>query len=290
MRAVVRCLLLIGFATGCSGTGLLGDGTSISVGTFHHGLLRRGHPLPVRGEGYRVPPLWATRGNNYGTDELVEAIQRAARRVRREYPGNILGVGDLSPRGGGTSLFHRSHENGRDVDLIWFAVDEQSRPVAPADSMPRYDATELRAHPPRADARVRFSPFSPRRFDLKRNWALIRALLEDPYVEIQYLFCHQGLKQRLLDYALSIGEDPALLERADAILRQPGDSLPHDDHLHVRIFCSAEDRPYGCVDHGPVRWWKKRYKYLPPARPGNFLEAIARLSVSPFPGLHHFIP
>ncbi|MEO8214535.1 MAG: hypothetical protein ABI560_15140, partial [Myxococcales bacterium] len=48
------------------------------------------------------------------------------------------------------------------------------------------------------------------------------------------------------------------------IIRQPSDSEPHDDHMHVRIYCDPNDRALGCSDHGPVRWWKKRWKYMTP--------------------------
>jgi penicillin-insensitive murein endopeptidase len=272
------------------GPGFFTDGTSVSVGMFNHGLLRHGRALPPDGEGYTVPPLWRERDARFGTDEMVGAIQRAARRVRREYPGGMLGVGDLSPRGGGDSKLHRSHENGRDADLIFYAVDEQERPVAPASSMPRYGA-DLHARPPLPTEGVTYGPFSPRRFDVKRNWALVRALLEDAHVEVQYLFCHELLKQRMLAFARSIGEDPDLVARADAILHQPGDSLPHDDHLHLRVYCARDDRALGCVDRGPTRWWKKLWKYLPPPRdPAVLGDAIARLAPTLLLPLARFVP
>ena len=275
---------------GCAGPGLFTDGSSASVGTFTSGLLRRGRPLPDEGEGLAVPKLWRERGARYGTDELVTAIQRAARRVQREYPGGQLGVGDLSLRGGGESTLHRSHENGRDADLIFFAVDDRERPLAPVEAMPRYLGAELRAHPPHPTEGVTFGPFTPRRFDVRRNWALVRALLQDPHVEVQYLFCNSLLKERLLEHARSRGEDPDLIDRAAQLLHQPGDSLPHDDHLHLRIFCAGDDRPLGCADRGPVRWWKKRYKYLPPARLVDLADLLARLRANPFLAGRSFIP
>lgn len=252
-------------AAGCYGPGFFTDGTSVSVGSFNHGALRRGARLPDHGEGYVIPALWRQRGANYGTDELVAAVQHVAARVRREYPGAILGIGDMSLRGGGDSVLHKSHENGRDLDLIYYAVDEHGRPVAPVDSMPRYPYWDGRARAPLPQEHgVVFGPFSPRWFDVPRNWALVRALLEEPKIEIQYLFINRRLRERLLAWAAEQGEDPALLDRAEAILHQPGDSAPHDDHLHVRIFCAEDDRPFGCADRGPVRWWKKRYKYMVP--------------------------
>ena len=273
LPAVVAALSM---TAGCAGPGYFTDGTSVSVGAFNHGALRRGARLPARGEGYVVPTLWTTRGNNFATDELVAAVEHAARRVRREYPGAILGVGDMSQRGGGDSVLHRSHENGRDLDLIYYAVDERGKPVAPADSMPRYPFFDLRAREPLPPEHgVVFGPFSTRFFDVKRNWGLVRALLEEPGIEIQYLFIHARLRERILAWAAEQGEDPSLLERAEAILHQPGDSAPHDDHLHVRIFCAESDRAFGCRDIGPVRWWKKRYKYMVPTVPRIGVDELA---------------
>jgi hypothetical protein len=142
--------------------------------------------------------------------------------------------------------------------------------------MPRYPFFDLRAREPGPQEHgIVFGPFSTRFFDVRRNWALVRALLEEPGIEIQYLFIHARLRERLLAYAAEQGEDPSLLERAEALLHQPGDSAPHDDHLHVRIFCAGDDRAYGCRDAGPVRWWKKRYKYMVPTVPRIGVDELA---------------
>ena len=257
----VLASLLLG---GCVGPGLLTDGTSVSMGTFNHGHLRRGRRLFPQGDGYVIPQLWQERGANFGTDELVSAIRRAAKRVSKEFPGGVLGVADLSLPGGGDSQLHRSHENGHDADLIWFALDDDGKPTPPVDCMPRY-GVGLRALPPHETPGVMFSEFTPRKFDVRRNWALIRALLQDPEIEVQYLFINNRLRNAVLDYARNHKEDEELLDRAESILRQPGDSLPHDDHLHVRIYCSPTDRGLGCRDNGPLRSWRKRYKYMPPS-------------------------
>jgi penicillin-insensitive murein endopeptidase len=265
------CLL-----AGCYGPGFFTDGSSASVGSFNHGALRRGARLPFTGEGYVVPNLWRERQSNYATDELVTAITHAAMRVHREYPGSLLNIGDMSQKRGGDSVLHRSHENGRDADLIYYAVDAQGRPALAADSMPRYPYWDGRARQPeKQEHGVVYGPFSPRWFDVPRNWALVRALLEEPSIELQYLFIHARLRDKLLAYAAARGEDPLLLERAEVILHQPGDSAPHDDHLHVRIFCAEDDRAFGCSDKGPVRWWKKRYKYMTPAAPRVPIDELA---------------
>ncbi len=274
---------------GCIAPGILTDGSSVSGGTFHNGYLRRGKRLPDQGVGYVIPALWQTRGANFGTDELVAAIRRAAKRVAKEYPGGMLGVADLSLPGGGESPLHRSHENGHDADLIWYAVDEKGKPVMPTDCMPTY-GRNLWAGPPHATPNVEFGPYTPRRFDVRRNWALVRALLEDPQIEIQYLFVHTRLRRLLLEQAAQLGEEQELIDRAEALLKQPGDSLPHDDHLHLRIYCAPSDRQLGCQDYGQLRWWRKRYKYMPPRHlqePSS--RKVARLFIS-HPGARPSMP
>ena len=101
-----------------------------------------------------------------------------------------------------------------------------------------------------------------RRFDPLANWVLVKQLLSDPEIEVQWIFVKTELRELMLAAARNDGEDPALIERAQGVLSQPGDSLPHDDHLHLRIYCPGADRQYGCVDFGPVRWMKKHLKYF----------------------------
>jgi penicillin-insensitive murein endopeptidase len=165
MRRLGLLISAVTVMAGCAAVGGVDDGTSLSRGGSNRGALLNAVELPVRGEGYAIPANWAQRGLNYGTEELVGAIVRAARRVRLEDPGSTLFVGDLSPRRGGASAWHRSHQSGRDADLHFFALDPEGKPAATPSSMVRFD--DLGASP-------------GRRFDVARNWLLVRALLEDP--------------------------------------------------------------------------------------------------------------
>lgn len=250
-RALLAALLPL-CSTGCVARGFFTDGTSVSLGRADRGLLRGGRPLPLAGEGWEVPPTWADRGMHWGTDELVEAIERAAAAVEEQHPGGLLGVGDLSRRGGGNVTLHRSHENGRDADLIFYAVDETGAPVGPFDgAMPRYRAADLRSRPPYEAPPGVAVP--ARWFDVARNWALVEALLTDPTIDVEYLFISEKLRERLLDYAATTHAHPEVIRRAQLALRQPHGFPPHDDHLHLRIRCPSGDRALGCVDEGRVR-------------------------------------
>lgn len=258
----VACGALV--LAGCAGPlGL--DDTSASIGTHAYGALRRPAALPLDGDGYTVPTPWRGRRSNYATDELVRAIVRAARVVERTQAGGQAAIGDLSRRGGGASIEHRSHQNGRDVDIFYYAIDRDGRSARPGEAMVRYaaDGRAVRwspAHGQRPPSR----PVPTYRFDARRNWAFVRSLLSDPDVEVQWIFMHRALGALLIRDAAEQGEDPALLARAAFIIHHPSDAEPHDDHMHVRVYCDPSDRTVGCVDRGPVRWWKKLWKYMAP--------------------------
>jgi penicillin-insensitive murein endopeptidase len=249
-------------AGGCAGP-LAIDFASASLGTSADGALRRPAALPFDGEGYTVPGPWRSRHANYGTEQLVGAVVRASRSVDRQLPGGVAAVGDLSHREGGGSAQHRSHQNGRDVDVFYYALDGGGRPVVPGEAMFHFaaDGRATRWSPPKG-VRAPAAAVPDVRFDARRNWAFVRALLADPGVEVQWIFMQRGLAASLLAAATAAGEDPALTARAAFIMHEPSDSEPHDDHMHIRLYCAPEDRRLGCADRGPVRWWKKMWKYM----------------------------
>jgi penicillin-insensitive murein DD-endopeptidase len=240
------------------------DGTSTSVGWHANGTLRSPEVLPVEGDGYLVAGPWRERQSQYGTDELVATMVRATRTVARRH-GGVAAIGDLSRRNGGASAEHRSHQSGRDVDLFFYAQDSAGAPVLPGVAMLRYDRNgkAVRWSPAKGRA-APAAPVPPHAFDVRRNWTFIRALLTDPEVEVQWVFVQRDLAAKLLQQGAADGDDAALLARAAAIVRQPSDSEPHDDHMHIRIYCDPSDRGFGCDDRGPTRWWKKHWKYMSP--------------------------
>lgn len=279
---VASAVCVLGGCASVGGPAGIQDGTSLSYGWHNRGRLVSGVRLPATGDGYAVPRTWALRGNLYGTEELVGLIVRAGRRLAVEQPDAPLFVADLSPAGGGRSKWHRSHQTGRDVDLILFALDETGKPSAEPTQMAAF-AEDGRA--PVLDAAGKPVPGRFVTFDVDRNWRVVRALANDPAADIQYLFLADHLRTRLLAHAASIGESADVIASADALLRQPGDSAKHDDHLHVRIYCPLDDRSLGCRDMGPLRWWKKTYKYLPIARiAGALARPVPFLALGPFCG------
>jgi penicillin-insensitive murein endopeptidase len=78
----------------------------------------------------------------------------------------------------------------------------------------------------------------------------------------------------LIDYARAKNEPAELLWHAETVLLQPSDSLPHDDHLHLRISCTPEDSLAGCSGGGP------RWEWLKPDAPPAPLDAATLLAIA----------
>ena len=96
---------------------------STSVRNPNDGSLRGGVPLPLTAPGLRFNPSRDPEAR-FGTVEVVRALVQAARRVDGELGGLPLTINDLSLAGGGPIPHHRSHQSGRDVDVLFYQLDE----------------------------------------------------------------------------------------------------------------------------------------------------------------------
>lgn len=211
---------------------------SVSVGDTSHGYVVNARQLPV-GEAWGVLPKQAARDLAWGSDELVGLLERAAT-VFHARTGSRMWLGNIGRRGGGDIAWSVSHNSGRDADLALSYLDARGAPVDPPDLV--------------ALDRSGLSKDGKYRFDAARTWQTIRALVSDP-VPVQYLFLSEPLKQKVLNHARIAGEPAALVTRAADVVRQPGGALPHNDHIHLRIYCSARDVEGGCHDTGLVHPW-----------------------------------
>ena len=218
---------------------VVGHSRSISLGRAARGFLRHGVPLPPRAGVWLKP---TARGQHFGTAELVTLVVHAATQVASAYPESQLVVGDLSRQGGGRLRPHRSHRSGRDVDLGFYLRDAAGERL---DRAPAFVAMRASLRGVRRGVTYRF--------DVERNWAFVRALLEHPEIHPQYIFVARPMKRALLDHARDTGAPDAIRERAARVLDQPRGS-PHWSHFHLRIFCPPNDRP-GCVDDPPFYPW-----------------------------------
>jgi penicillin-insensitive murein endopeptidase len=223
-----------------------------SIGSPNRGVLVDGTQLPRESEGLR----WL-RGNDrhWGSPRFTAAIAHAAARVARERPGANLRVGDLStPTGGGPLAPHFSHRSGVDADLLFYVTTLEGIPVD-SPGFVHFGADGIA----RDEAHGRWL-----RLDLEREWLLVRALLDDPEARIQWIFVSDVVQAMLLEWALAHGDAAEIIRRAQTVMLQPNPGGVHDDHLHVRTTCSAEEMVAGCETIGPRRPWLS-YELLPPA-------------------------
>jgi penicillin-insensitive murein endopeptidase len=245
-----------------SGEGAVG---SISCGSVNRGALASGRAIADEGTGFVAPEPWRSRGLRYGTDELVDLIERAARAVLRRYPGAPLAVADLSAEHGGPVARHRSHQSGRDVDLVYFAIDRAGEPLPNDGHMPLFGvdgrATSAQSPAPAPEIQERF-------FDLARNWALVQALATDPDVRVDRIFVSRRIRDWLLAYAAAAGVPEPVRVRVRAVLSIPVGVEAHNDHMHVRIGCSPDDAASGACSEAPAPRRRHRRRYRAPVRCG----------------------
>ncbi len=214
-----------------------------SVGAPNQGHLVGGSHLESA-TYLRIVPADRAGDVRWGLGSLVSMIDRAARRVRHQFKGAVLSVGQISQRGGGDIQRHASHESGRDADIAFYVHNGHGREIF-ADHFVRF----------RGDGTAPTWPGA--RFDDAKNWALVAALLDDPVAHVSHIFVSTPLRARLLSYAKHAGAPAALVQRAADTMEQPRGTLPHDDHFHVRISCPSGMR--GCVEN-PVLSWAARHK------------------------------
>ncbi|MEZ4313304.1 MAG: penicillin-insensitive murein endopeptidase [Polyangiaceae bacterium] len=248
-------------AAGCIGApSPLAPGVHGSIGVPHHGTLTGGEPLPNKGVGFE---RFRKHGVRWGNPRLVKAIRDAAAEVAKARPGGApLLIGDMSTQHGGFSPGHRSHRNGRDADLILYALTPDGRSVRTPGFI-NYGPDGLATHEGKYY-----------RLDVERTWLLVRSLVSAPEAHVQWLFLASWLEALLIEHARARGESDEIIHRAESVLLQPGDSTPHADHLHLRVACTADELVAGCAGGGP-RWrWLPREPQLPALSDRELLTAI----------------
>lgn len=222
----------------------LPSNASTSIGGPSTGQVRGAVALPDKGRGFYHNPIRPYEAR-FGTVELVQTIMRAAAIVENELPGSVLVVNDLGLQAGGPIRQHASHQAGRDADILFFSVDSQGKPLpsvgVPID--PKGQGTDFKdlADP---------SDDQPVALDVPRTWRFAAALLEAAGDNLQRIFIVEHVRSMLLAEAARVHADPAIMQRFADVTCQP--EAPHDDHMHVRLFCTPEDMALGCRDGTPT--------------------------------------
>ena len=220
---------------------------STSLGSPGHGELLGGVALPDRGPGFLHNPKRPSEAR-FGSVEMVQAIIKAAAVVEREMPGNVLVVNDIGLEHGGLIRQHGSHQSGRDADILFYTLDAQGAPLqsvgVPIDPSGKgWDFKEL---PIAEDDQAV-------RLDAPRTWRFVQALLEGDGDRVQRIFLVEHVRSMLLAEAARAHAPAAIAERFGELTCQP--NTPHDDHMHVRLFCTPEDIGKGCLDKPPMYPW-----------------------------------
>lgn len=249
--------------SGCVGV-FAGEPASASFGSHSRGALVHATAMPFEGTGYLIHKDWRGRDHRYATEEMVEWLTQVFAEVSRGDPEGVVYLGDLSGRQGGEVTKHRSHASGRDADIFFVASDSSGRVLRDLPAMLHFgaDGRAVRWSPAKQGQGPK-DPIPSARFDARRNWAVVRAMLSSPLLEVQWIFVDQDLAGLLLAEAVREGSPPDIVAKARALLHQPTDAQAHDDHMHVRVFCTTVERAFGCADQGPKRWLKKHWKYMP---------------------------
>jgi penicillin-insensitive murein endopeptidase len=175
----------------------------------------------------------------------VAAIERAAAVVADARPGSVLVIGDLSVKHGGRLLPHLSHRTGRDADLLLY-VSTLDGAMVTSPGFIHFGADGLAWDP----VRQRYL-----RFDVAREWLLVKTLVLDDDARVQWIFLNHSLSPMLIEWARARGEPPQTIRRAEEVLLEPKPGGVHDDHTHIRVACSDEEIARGCEPNGPDRAW-----------------------------------
>lgn len=252
------------------------EGASVSIGDTTHGRLANGRELG-ESASLRILPRQKERDLRYGTAELVALLSHAGTALfdKTQTP---LWVGNLGRRDGGDIEWSVSHNAGRDADVAFCYREVASgKPASPPDLVQIF--------------KDGLSKDKTLAFDTARTWVVVKALIEFQGASLQYLFISDALKKKLLEHARAAKEPAAVIERAAELLRQPGAAAAHDDHLHVRIYCSKLDAAGGCRDQGVVHPFAKTFeaeraqaaerarKQLADERPTRRRRALLRLGL-----------
>lgn len=210
------------------------------VGYYSNGKLIHSTALPEKGGGF--VNLFRSRNHFWGSQGLVEIIQWAAADILHRFPqGERLQVGDLSKELGGVIERHGSHQNGLDVDFVYFRNNHREQ-----------DLNSKRGFEEEFVINGKLS----KNFDLLRNWTFFKLLVSTG--RINRMFVDPTIKEAFCDYARKYEST----RQAAETLRRLRPYEKHADHVHVRLSCpnsspecvqQPEPEPgSGCARHGAL--------------------------------------
>ncbi|MBR4985538.1 MAG: HEAT repeat domain-containing protein [Proteobacteria bacterium] len=218
------------------------EDTAFSIGTTRDGYMINGRSLPVPSLLIRQLPVPYERGLTYGTQELIRLLVDTARVMEKKYPGTIMYMGNMGAREGGDISYSVSHNAGRDADIAFYLLDDQGKFAHPR----HLHKINRVLHSREAGAVYTF--------DLEKNTTLVETLLTHPKINVQFIFLVKHLRSAIRKEFVNRGASEELLARFDAVVQV---QAAHNDHFHVRIYCSDADICAGCVDKSLIHEWQE---------------------------------
>lgn len=182
---------------------------AVGIGAPDAGHLVGGVAIP-EGEGYEIRFTESAYGTSHAVAELVRALQRYREITKHTKP---LQLGSMSRPRGGPLGGHRSHQTGRDIDILL----------------------------PRKAGVPSWLALTPRRVDWMAVWDLAVALEE---VDASVVYLDYALQKAMYRAVKAAGMEPAAIAkvlqyprgyeaRRGLVRHEPG----HTQHLHVRFGC-----------------------------------------------------
>jgi len=220
-----------------------------SGGDPFNGWITGAEPFP-QGPHHRLQHHVRQSRTYFATTALIDGLLRAVGAVAKAHPdGEQTLIGNLSKRNGGNIPDSRTHNSGRDVDIVFFMERLDGRAVRPNNHHYGRDGLSRR---------------SPKhfRFDIEANWALIEALASNQAMGLQWVIIEPHLELLMLKHAKAQGLSGAELRRYADLMTLPPYAGPHENHMHLRIQCPVADWQDRCQPTGPV--WQWNVHHLPP--------------------------
>jgi len=208
-----------------------------AFGTFDNGHLEKADELPLEGDGYLK--VFQERDRGFGSLDLISLIQASSKEIRRDFPAvELVQVGDLAKEKGGNIPGHGSHQNGLDVDIVYFRKDRYVMPKT--KSCPGISTGFCEQH---VDPKGRVKA----NFDVEANWRMIQLL--DSSNRLDRIFTDLRLKKVFCEYAVAKG----MRAEWGSTLRKLRHWPKHADHMHVRLTCppnSTKCKPFAALPAG----------------------------------------
>ena len=192
-----------------------------TIGSYAKGCMAGAAALATNGPSWQVMRI--SRNRNWGHPELIELIERLAKRAPKEAGWRGLLVGDISqPRGGPMLTGHASHQVGLDADLWLTPMPPRTLNTSERENM---SATNVVASD--------WMDIDPARWT-RAHGDIIRLAAEEP--DVVRIFVNPAIKKALCREA----------EGDRGWLTKIRPMWGHNYHFHIRIGCP--DGNATCVD------------------------------------------